>query len=209
VLQPINDGTDENKDKENKDIDGIENNQGSSYNYEILRANELGEPEIIRLTQKDIYDDPIDDIEPKEWVYSDKVSEAEKLAINDVMLEQAGFIWDYKSDNPNLNMMETIELLEKHCYVQVSKLTTSNIRCCLMNDGSVLAYFPEKVWLNILGEKPDYLYEVSGMQLVEIISIDNNIIVKDHNRENGQFIEIDNTSLKLLSENGWILEVYK
>lgn len=179
------------------------------FSPEVLKVSETGEPEVLRIVSEGFDTNDAVDIQPEAWRVAEDAAEATAMTLRDVMTEQAGFTWD-DGMNAAITMNDAVELLEKECYVQVSRFTPANISACLKNDGSVLAYVPEQAWRQVTAQETDYTYEVPGMHVVQIVGTGNDCVtVADHALDSGQWIEIDADAVSLISQNGWILEVYK
>ena len=179
------------------------------FSTEVLKVSETGEPEVLRIVSEGFDADDVADIQPEAWRFADDPAKAAAMTLQDIMTEQAGFTWNDGAGRA-MTMNDAVELLEKECYVQVSRFTTANISACLKNDGSVLAYVPEQAWRQVMVQDAPYTYEVPGLHTVQVIAAGNDhITVADHTLEGGQWIELDEDSVSMISQNGWILEVYK
>lgn len=187
------------------------NKQGiekTRFTPEVLKVSETGEPEVLRIESQGFDMNDVTDIQPEPWRFTDDPTEAALMTLQDIMTEQAGFTWGEGAGKSTMN--DSGELLEKECYVQVSRFTTANISACLKNDGSVLAYVPEQAWRQVMVQDVPYTYEVPGLHTMQVTAAGNDrITVADHTLEAGQWIELDEYAVSLISQNGWILEVYK
>ncbi len=179
------------------------------FSTEVLNVSETGEPEVFRIVSEGFDVGDVADIQPEAWRFSADPAEAASMTLSDIMTEQAGFVWDEGMGHA-MTMNDAVESLEKECYVQVSRFSAANISACLKNDGSVLAYVPEQAWRQITAQEAAYTYEVPGLHTVQVVSAGGDrVTVADHTLEDGQWIELDEDAVSLISQNGWILEVYK
>lgn len=149
--------------------------------------------------------------EDEGWTWSEAPNEVTKLTIEKIMVELTGESWfDYEKDE-GYSIGEIIELLSKRAFVQLSELTIANIRTCLENGGKVIAYFPDLVWREYFNQLVVLPNEVLGMRAIEVEEIlyNDGIIINDFSSVEGKRKQLDQTSFKWLSQNGWMLEVYK
>ncbi len=191
--------------------DGIQNevSEKARFASEVLRVNETGEPEVLRVTMEGFDPKDVADIQPEAWRFTESQAEAASMTLRDVMTEQTGFAWA-EGLNTAPGMLDAVELLEKECYVQVSRFSEANIAACLRADGSVMAYVPDQLWRQVTAQPDDSGYEVPGLHTVQVVAADREgVVVSDHSMEGGQWISLNKDAVAMISQNGWILEVYK
>ena len=153
----------------------------------------------------------IDELEKnsEKWECSEIPSEASFITLNRLILELVGES-ELTPSFEGYSLSESIEVLEKHAFVQCTKLNLSNVIACLNNGGDIIAYFSDELWRSFFDEYFDSALEILGMRAVRITDIDDGIITcDDYSRKNGRGVKIDAETFEWLAENGIMLEVYK